>query len=143
MTPSPAVSGVSPHVRALVQSIGDEWLVADHPGIMPGRDLVDGLLPDVELLARVGHDVQGTRHGIADVVELAGRCPGDGRHVRRPPPARLVDGVADDRFIEPQDAGMAVREVANLRGRLDAPGLQTRHGHPSVATLHHKSSGVT
>ena len=71
--------------------------------------------------------MQSAGHGIADVVELAGRCSGDGRHVGRPPPARLVDGVADDRLIEPQDAGMAVGEVANLRGRLDAPGLQSWH----------------
>jgi hypothetical protein len=79
---------------------GDIGLVADHPGVMPGRDLVDVAAVDVHLGPVVHDDVEAPPDRERDVADLAARRPDDRLDVGRPSPARRQRDPADDRLVE-------------------------------------------
>src|SRR5207245_9537718 len=80
------ILAVRPHRLEVDRNPG---LVADHPGIMPWRDLEHVSRADLELRA-VGHlysEAPGQRD--PDVVVLTGLCACDGFDVHRPAPPGL------------------------------------------------------
>ena len=102
-TRSPALCGAMPPTVRARPFDRHPRLVADHPGIMPGRDVEDGVGQDVEDCLPIVHvDVQDTGDGVPEMVDLAAfgvvRCeidrtiasrdshtggPSDGRSPRR------------------------------------------------------------
>src|SRR2546421_5346665 len=67
----------------------DARLVADHPGVVPGRDCDDVAGAALALAAVVHLDVHPAGDAVEEVGRLAAVCASDRLHVLRPAPARL------------------------------------------------------
>ena len=92
----------------------DPRLVADDPRVVPGRDLVDRLGPDLHRGA-VGHlDVETTRDHEPEVVVLAPLGSGERLDMLGPAPAGLDDLPPDGRFAEMDELDPPVVEPAHV-----------------------------
>ena len=79
---APAAGGLGTRVRAHGLEVDrDPGLVADHPGIVSGRDLEDVAGPNLELgpVAHLGSEPAAEGH--PDVMKLARLGPGDRLHI--------------------------------------------------------------
>jgi hypothetical protein len=102
-------------------------LVADHPGVVLGRDLVGFAGSDDEPRSVLPAHLEGARDRVADVAMLAGARAGDRRDVLRPPPGRLKHEAAEGHLVEGDDVDSTGWEMANLVRRREALPLQARH----------------
>ena len=106
---------------------GHPRFVADDPGVVPRRDLVDRLRVDVQVLPVVRHDVHEPGDRVPEVVQLAGRGAGDIRHVRGPSPTGFIGRTTHQRLIERHHLAAAVRERSKIVGRRE--GARSEAGH--------------
>ena len=94
----------------------DDRLVADDPGVVPGRQR--GHLPRhrVELVAVVGADPQRAGQVVLEVRRLAPVGAGDRLDVDGPAPTRLKGEPADLGPGDPDEVEPSVGELAGLAG---------------------------
>ena len=102
-------------------------LVADHPGVVVRRDLVDGAGTDLEGLPVAHLDMQRPGHGIAEMVQLTGGGARDRPEIGRPAPSWLPACVSDHHLVEADDRRLPLRHRPLLVAAGEAPGLQARH----------------
>ena len=102
-------------------------LITDHPGVVPGRDLIGVAGRDGELRAVVHSHRERARDRVTEVAVQAGARAADRRDVLRPAPTRPEQEAADRDLVEGDDVHPSGREVPDLVGRRKALPLQARH----------------
>jgi hypothetical protein len=88
-------------------------LVADDPGIVAGRDVANVERPELNLFTVLHPHREATREEDLDVVDRTRRSSRRRSHVRRPPPAGLLDAVPDGVGADPDDPDQRERKVSS------------------------------
>ena len=109
---------------------------------MPRRDLEDLAGADLEFRAVRHLGAQAACERDPQVMELACVSAGDGLHVHRPAPARLVGHPADDRIVELDDLDPTPRNRPDVAWFRESPSLETHLGFPSANRLS-RNDGAT
>jgi hypothetical protein len=105
-------------------------LVADHPGVVAGRQGRHLAGSGVQFGALGGEDPQGPGHVVLEVRCLAQVRAGERLDVLRPAPARLEHEAADLRASDRDDLGAAEGELAHLVGCGEVAVLDALKGAP-------------
>src|SRR5581483_266012 len=103
-------------------------LIADHPGVVPGRNLVGVARDEVHGRAVLHGDVKLSLDDEADVMVLALFRPGDRLDVLGPFPSGVEGELAEDDVVDGDETYLAVGKFPDLLRVLEAPALQSRHG---------------
>jgi len=106
---------------------GHPRLVADHPGVVPGRDLVDPTRSDVHLLTVVHDHVAHTGDTEAKVMHRAAGAADEGPQVGRPAPTGLEGGMRDHRLVQVERLVAAPRDPPGGSGAAELLHLQPWH----------------
>ncbi len=105
----------------------DPRLVADHPCVVPGRDLVGAFRAEFHLRPVLEHDVQRAAQDDTEMVVLAELGAGDRRDIVAPAPPGLEDVPPDHDVVELDDVDASLRERPNLVGSFEALVLESCH----------------
>src|SRR6185369_18017934 len=103
---------------------------ADDAGIVPGRDVVDVVDPELARLVGLHFHAEATPEDDALMVHLAPASAGDRTDVPRPAPARLQHEPTDRALAMGDGLDPPVGKAADLVRTAKALGLGTRHGLP-------------